>query len=78
MKSMIKKGNTISTKQYLESCITQENLTNKFQNIMENYDFLVTPSTGSAAPTLNKSEKRHIINLDFFWCSFNIFTNILL
>ena len=57
MKSMIKKVNTISTKQYLESCITQENLTNKFQNIMENYDFLVTPSTGSAAPT-NKSEKK--------------------
>ena len=57
MKSMIKKGNSISTKQYLESCIIQENLTNKFQNIMKNYDFLVTPSTGSAAPLLNNSEK---------------------
>ena len=79
MKSMIKKGNTISTKQYLESCITQENLTNKFQNIMENYDFLVTPSTGSAAPTLNKSEKKDTsliwtffgapsISLPIFYC----------
>lgn len=57
MKLMIKKGNTISTKQYLKSCIIQENLTNRFENIMKNCDFLVTPSTGSAAPLINRFEK---------------------
>ena len=57
MESMIKKGNLISKNEYIESCNIQEKLTIKFENIMNNYDFLITPSTASVAPKIGESEK---------------------
>jgi len=57
MESMIKKGNLISKNKYIESCNIQEKLTNKFENIMNNYDFLITPSTASVAPKIGENEK---------------------
>jgi Asp-tRNA(Asn)/Glu-tRNA(Gln) amidotransferase A subunit family amidase len=58
MKKMIKKGDKISKKKYLKSLSTQEFLTKKFQKIIKNYDFLMTPSTGSVAPKIGKNEKK--------------------
>lgn len=58
MRKMIKKGDKISKKEYLKSLSTQELLTKKFQKIMKNYDFLITPSTGSVAPKIGKNEKK--------------------
>ena len=58
MRNMIKKGKKISKKEYLKSLSTQELLTKKFQKIMKNYDFLITPSTGSVAPKIGKNEKK--------------------
>ena len=58
MRKMIKKGDKISKKEYLKSLLMQELLTKKFQKIMKNYDFLITPSTGSVAPKIGKNEKK--------------------
>ena len=57
MSAMIKKGNKISKKKYLESLLAQQNLTNKFESMMKDYDFLITPSTASVAPKIGESEK---------------------
>lgn len=57
MKNMIKIGQKITTIQYLKSCFAQEILTEKFELIMKNYDFLLTPSTASAAPIIRSTEK---------------------
>jgi Asp-tRNA(Asn)/Glu-tRNA(Gln) amidotransferase A subunit family amidase len=57
MKHMINRGNKITSSQYLQSCLAQENLTKKFEKIMEDYDFLLTPSTGSVAPRIGQIEK---------------------
>jgi Asp-tRNA(Asn)/Glu-tRNA(Gln) amidotransferase A subunit family amidase len=58
MRKMIKKGDEISIKEYLKSLSSQEFLTKKFEKIMKNYDFLITPSTGSVAPKIGKKEKK--------------------
>ena len=57
MKNMINKGKNITTNEYLESCHAQEVLTKKFELIMKNYDFLLTPSTASTAPIIGNIEK---------------------
>lgn len=57
MNTMIKKGNKISKKKYLESLLVQQNLTIKFESMMKDYDFLITPSTASVAPKIGDSEK---------------------
>jgi len=57
MSSMIKKGKKISNKKYLESLLAQEYLTKKFELLMKDYDFLITPSTASTAPKLGEKEK---------------------
>jgi Asp-tRNA(Asn)/Glu-tRNA(Gln) amidotransferase A subunit family amidase len=57
MTNMINKGNKISTNQYLQSCSYQISITKKFEFIMKNYDFLLTPSTASVAPKLREKEK---------------------
>jgi len=54
---MINKGNKITNNQYLQSCLAQEKLTKKFEQTMEEYDFLLTPSTGSVAPSIGQIEK---------------------
>lgn len=58
MRKMIKKGDKISKKKYLKSLSTQEVLTKKFEKIIKNYDFLMTPSTGSVAPKIGINEKK--------------------
>jgi len=57
MKNMINRGKKITTNEYLESCFAQELLTKKFELIMRNYDFLLTPSTASTAPIIGNIEK---------------------
>ena len=67
MSAMIKKGNKISKKKYLESLLVQQNLTNKFESMMKDYDFLITPSTASVAPKIGESEK---IDTSLIWTFF--------
>ena len=55
---MIEKGNKISKKNYLRAISIQQNLTKKFEKLMENYDFLITPSTATVAPLIGKNEKK--------------------
>jgi Asp-tRNA(Asn)/Glu-tRNA(Gln) amidotransferase A subunit family amidase len=57
MRDMIKRGENITTEEYIEAIKLQPVLRNKFDQAFLNYDFLVTPSTASAAPTLNETEK---------------------
>lgn len=69
MTEMIEKGDKITNKQYLQSCLTQQILTNKFDIMMNNYDFLLTPSTGSVAPKIGFSEKNDTSLIwTFFGC----------
>ena len=58
MLNMIEKGNKISKKKYLRAISLQQNLTKKFEQLMKNYDFLITPSTGTVAPLIGKNEKK--------------------
>jgi Asp-tRNA(Asn)/Glu-tRNA(Gln) amidotransferase A subunit family amidase len=58
MLDMIEKGNKISKKNYLRAISIQQNLTKKFEKLMENYDFLITPSTATVAPLIGKNEKK--------------------
>ena len=57
MKTMIDKGEKISVEQYLASCHAQKILTKKFELMMKDYDFLITPSTASVAPRIGCIEK---------------------
>jgi Asp-tRNA(Asn)/Glu-tRNA(Gln) amidotransferase A subunit family amidase len=57
MRQMIKKGNKIDKQKYLESLLNQRYLTKKFELMMKNYDFLITPSTASVAPKIGHKEK---------------------
>jgi Asp-tRNA(Asn)/Glu-tRNA(Gln) amidotransferase A subunit family amidase len=58
MLNMIKKGRKINKKSYLRALLTQQNLTKKFEQLMKNYDFLITPSTATVAPLIGKNEKK--------------------
>jgi len=57
MQHMIDSGNKIKKKEYLKSFHIQKTLTNKFDNIMKNCDFLIMPSTASVAPKIGLKEK---------------------
>jgi Asp-tRNA(Asn)/Glu-tRNA(Gln) amidotransferase A subunit family amidase len=67
MSTMIEKGNKISKKKYLESLLIQQNLTNKFEFMIKDYDFLITPSTASVAPKIGENEK---IDTSLIWTFF--------
>jgi Asp-tRNA(Asn)/Glu-tRNA(Gln) amidotransferase A subunit family amidase len=69
MSAMIEKGNKISKKKYLESLLMQQNLTNKFESIMKDYDFLITPSTASVAPKIGENEKT---DTSLIWTFFGV------
>jgi Asp-tRNA(Asn)/Glu-tRNA(Gln) amidotransferase A subunit family amidase len=69
MKNMINKGDKITTNEYLQSCMAQESLTKKFELLMKNYDFLITPSTASVAPQIGKIEK---IDTCLIWTIFGV------
>lgn len=55
---MIEKGSKISKNKYLQSLSMQLKLTKKFEKVMKDYDFLITPSTGSVAPKIGEIEKK--------------------
>lgn len=69
MTTMIEKGNKISKKKYLESLLAQQYLTKKFESMMKNYDFLITPSTASVAPKIGQNEK---IDTSLIWTFFGV------
>ena len=58
MTSMIEKGSKISKNKYLQSLSMQLKLTKKFEKVMKDYDFLITPATGSVAPKIGEIEKK--------------------
>jgi Asp-tRNA(Asn)/Glu-tRNA(Gln) amidotransferase A subunit family amidase len=66
---MINRGNKITKNQYLQSCLAQENLTKKFESIMKDYDFLITPSTASVAPKIGENEK---MDTSLIWTFFGV------
>ena len=68
MMNMMNKGEQITKDQYVESCHVQEILCSKFEKIMKNFDFLITPSTGSVAPKLGNKEK---IDTSLIWTFLN-------
>ena len=57
MQNMIAKGDKISIKKYLESLEVQKKLSSQFDKLMQNYDFIITPSTASPAPKIGAGEK---------------------
>lgn len=58
MGRMIETGSRVSTEDYLHALREQPKLRARFDELFGNYDFLVTPSTGSAAPVLGQDEIR--------------------
>ena len=69
MTTMIEKGNKISKKKYLESLLAQQYLTKKFDSMMKDYDFLITPSTASVAPKIGENEKT---DTSLIWTFFGV------
>lgn len=57
MKNMINNGKQIKINQYKLSLDYQSYLTKKFEKVIKNFDFLITPSTGSTAPKIGNIEK---------------------
>jgi len=58
MNRMIDQGAKITKNKYLHSLSAQLQQTKKFELMMKNYDFLITPSTASIAPKIGKKEKK--------------------
>jgi Asp-tRNA(Asn)/Glu-tRNA(Gln) amidotransferase A subunit family amidase len=56
MHEMIKRGDRISTNSYVDCLKKQPIYRKKFDEIFENYDFIIVPSTASYAPELSKNE----------------------
>lgn len=57
MKEMIRLGGLISTEDYVDALKRQPEYRARFDTITADYDFLVTPSTASVAPTIGEVEK---------------------
>jgi len=57
MKDMIALGAEVSTHQYVEALHMQPEYRARFDAAFGDYDFLITPSTASAAPRLGEQEK---------------------
>jgi Asp-tRNA(Asn)/Glu-tRNA(Gln) amidotransferase A subunit family amidase len=56
MRDMIERGEKIKTEDYIEAIKLQPVMRSKFDKIFEKYDFIITPSTASAAPPLHENE----------------------
>lgn len=56
MKDMIERGEKIKTEEYIDAIKQQPVLRSKFDNVFEKFDFIITPSTASAAPPLHENE----------------------
>ncbi len=52
MSDMITLGNKISTEEYMNALKKQPEYRTRFDAVMQSYDFLLTPSTASAAPRI--------------------------
>lgn len=57
MTSMIKRGEQYSEKEYVEAAKKQPLMRKDFDEVFKKYDFLITPSTATAAPRIGKWEK---------------------
>ncbi len=57
MKDMIGRGEKIKTEDYIDAIKLQPVLRTKFDEVFQDYDFIITPSTASPAPKLFEQEK---------------------
>ena len=57
MRDMIARGEKIGTDEYVDAIRQQPVLRKKFDKAFQDFDFLITPSTASAAPPLFEQEK---------------------
>lgn len=57
MRDMIARGEKIETEEYIDAIKQQPVLRSQFDRVFQNYDFILTPSTASAAPRLHEQEK---------------------
>lgn len=78
MKEMIKKGDLVSNDDFIYAINKQPEIQEKFNKIFSKYDFIITPSTASAAPLVGEKEIDDtcliwtflgypVINLPIFW-----------
>lgn len=57
MSEMIERGEKIQTEEYINALNRQPEHRTKFDAIMGNYDFLITPSTAAVAPKVGEQER---------------------
>jgi Asp-tRNA(Asn)/Glu-tRNA(Gln) amidotransferase A subunit family amidase len=69
MKNMMNRGYQIKINQYKLSCNFQNHFTKKFEKIINNFDFLITPSTASTAPKIGGVEKS---DTSLIWTFFGV------
>jgi Asp-tRNA(Asn)/Glu-tRNA(Gln) amidotransferase A subunit family amidase len=78
MREMIDLGSKITTEDYLNAITSQPDYRKKFDDVMANYDFIITPSTASVAPKLGSKERPDtcliwtylgypVLSLPIFW-----------
>jgi Asp-tRNA(Asn)/Glu-tRNA(Gln) amidotransferase A subunit family amidase len=56
MKDMIRRGELITTDSYVDCLRKQPIYRKKFDQIFDNYDFIIVPSTASYAPEISNNE----------------------
>ena len=56
MTEMIKKGECITAEEYVKISRLQPSITKKMNEILEDIDFIIVPSTSTSAPKLGDSE----------------------
>lgn len=56
MRSMIARGEKIKTEEYIDAIKLQPVLRKKFDKVFQDFDFIITPSTASPAPSLHQTE----------------------
>jgi Asp-tRNA(Asn)/Glu-tRNA(Gln) amidotransferase A subunit family amidase len=80
MRQMMARGNEISVADYVDALRRQPELRARFDPIIADYDFLITPSTASPAPPLGQPERDDtcliwtflgypVMSLPIFWSS---------
>lgn len=78
MREMILLGSTIPVADYVSSLKKQPEYRARFDDVFSGYDFLITPSTASAAPLIGQSEREDtcliwtflgypVVSLPVFW-----------
>jgi Asp-tRNA(Asn)/Glu-tRNA(Gln) amidotransferase A subunit family amidase len=80
MRQMMERGNAISVAEYVEALRRQPELRERFDRVIDAYDFLITPSTATPAPALGQPERDDscliwtffgypVLSLPVFWSS---------